>query len=247
MNDLLNKLKTFWTKTSPYRIPFMVIITIIVIAILYFSARNAKNKALELQLKYDVATAQMKTFKDKDSTQTAQILVFEASSKRDFLKIKSSDSTIIFLQSEVKKYKNQIKEPGSSVTTATSTTNNSGTLPTHVTNPVPTNTVSPIYSANKTNAWIDLAISATKDSISYKLAVRNKYSVIIGYEKGLPTAIIKNYNPYTETTDMKSYQVTMPKTKRLGIGLQGGYGFGSGGLTPYVGIGVSYNIFFLKL
>lgn len=33
------------------------------------------------------------------------------------------------------------------------------------------------------------------------------------------------------------------KSKRWGIGIQTGYGFGKNGASPYIGIGISYNLF----
>ena len=35
----------------------------------------------------------------------------------------------------------------------------------------------------------------------------------------------------------------MPKTKRWGVSLQAGYGYNGREFKPYIGIGVSYNIF----
>lgn len=36
--------------------------------------------------------------------------------------------------------------------------------------------------------------------------------------------------------------VKVPERRRWGIGVQAGYGIGKGGLSPYVGVGVSYNL-----
>jgi hypothetical protein len=41
--------------------------------------------------------------------------------------------------------------------------------------------------------------------------------------------------------DLKAYQTLLPK-KRFSIGLQVGYGFTMYGLSPYIGIGGSYNL-----
>ena len=40
---------------------------------------------------------------------------------------------------------------------------------------------------------------------------------------------------------LKAYQKLLPK-KRFSIGLQVGYGFTAYGITPYIGIGSSYNL-----
>lgn len=54
---------------------------------------------------------------------------------------------------------------------------------------------------------------------------------------------IKNANPNNLITGIEAYRKALPKPKRFGIGVQGGYGFSSG-LTPkpYMGVGVSYNL-----
>lgn len=36
--------------------------------------------------------------------------------------------------------------------------------------------------------------------------------------------------------------VKVPERKRWGIGVQAGYGVGKGGLTPYIGVGISYDL-----
>ena len=54
--------------------------------------------------------------------------------------------------------------------------------------------------------------------------------------------MVKNDNPYSSTEELKAYKLKMPKPKRFGLGIQGGYGIGGYGLTPYIGIGLSYNI-----
>ena len=36
------------------------------------------------------------------------------------------------------------------------------------------------------------------------------------------------------------------KPSRISIGLQGGYGYGRNGFSPYIGIGISYNLINIK-
>ena len=155
--------------------------------------------------------------------------------------------TITKLQEEVRNAKKQVKEPGSSVTVVDNNTHVSGSTNTTVILPTKP-TESPIYETKPSikDEWISLYIKATAKDISYDLTVRNQYSVVIGQEKGKNFAQVHNFNPHTETSDIKTYQVTVPKQKRLGIGIQGGYGLGAGGLTPYIGVGLSYNLFYLK-
>lgn len=242
----MKKITEVWNKVKVSRIFWEIVVIAIIALVVWFYIKHLTNQNRKLDLQYKVATETMISYRDKDSLNVAKIAVFEVEKRRDFLKIKSKDSMVVFLQGEVKKYKSQIKEPGSTVTTTTSNTTNSGTIPNNPTTPT-VQGKSPEYISNFSNPWIDLAIHAKVDSTSYKLTIRNKYSILIGTEKGKTFAQITNFNPYTETTDLRTYQVTIPKVKRIGIGIQGGYGIGAGGLTPYIGVGISYNVLFLKL
>ena len=49
-------------------------------------------------------------------------------------------------------------------------------------------------------------------------------------------------NPNIKITDLDGYTSKVP-TKRLGIGLMAGYGISSDGLSPIVGVGLTYQLF----
>ena len=54
---------------------------------------------------------------------------------------------------------------------------------------------------------------------------------------------VSNANPYTRTAGLMSYRIEEKKAKKLGIGLQIGYGLQQGlKPKPYLGIGLSYNL-----
>lgn len=60
-------------------------------------------------------------------------------------------------------------------------------------------------------------------------------------------ALVSGYNPALDRIEVfpKTAYITNTVTKparKWGIGVQAGYGVGKNGFTPYVGIGVSYNI-----
>lgn len=72
----------------------------------------------------------------------------------------------------------------------------------------------------------------------YKDSTYNAW--VSGYEPNLDSIKVYPktvYNTITNTITIKE------KPKRWGIGVQGGYGYGIGGFTPYIGVGVHYNIF----
>lgn len=243
----MQKVLDYLKKNLVTQILPMVIVAII--AIMYFVIQHKDKQLKDIQAKYSLATEEMISWKNSDSTTTARLYTVTNDNYRQFLKIKSQDSTIIKLQEEVKKHKKNIKEPGSSVTVIDNNTHINGSTDTHVTNPIKdTTAVAPIYETKPPihDEWISLYIKATSSKISYDLNVRNQYSVVIGQEGKKNFAEVKNFNPYTETTSIRTYQVTVPKQKRLGVGVQAGYGLGAGGATPYIGVGMSYNLFYIK-
>lgn len=52
------------------------------------------------------------------------------------------------------------------------------------------------------------------------------------------TMKVQNMRPI----EFSTYQHVKQKPKRIGIGVQVGYGVNQNGFTPYVGIGISYNV-----
>ena len=68
------------------------------------------------------------------------------------------------------------------------------------------------------------------------------------YETDLYKAYISGYRPSLDS--LLIFQQTQiihikdnPKSKRWGLGIQAGYGFGKNRTGPYIGIGISYNLF----
>lgn len=68
------------------------------------------------------------------------------------------------------------------------------------------------------------------------------------FEDSLYRAEVSGYRVSLDKIELFSRSTTTtvtvapPKTKRFGLGVQAGYGVGKNGLTPYIGVGVSYNI-----
>lgn len=182
-------------------------------------------------------------YKTKDSDQVATISILQSFSADDFIKYKIRDSEIVVLQKLVGFYKDKLKA-GSSVTTATTTTvvNTKIKIDTIRYNTI--DSIFPTYVATLNNEWINYksVIDNTGDSLSLK--VNNRYAVILGYDKKRPFVDVINYNPYSSTKILRSYQVSVPKQKMWGVGFSAGIGF-SADLTPrpYFGVGVNYNIF----
>jgi hypothetical protein len=72
--------------------------------------------------------------------------------------------------------------------------------------------------------------------------------VITGIDKTTKknTVIIKTDNPYLNTIAINSYKTDAPKRKPWGVGAIAGYGLtlnGTPQMTPFIGVGISRNIF----
>lgn len=64
---------------------------------------------------------------------------------------------------------------------------------------------------------------------------------VSGYLPSLDSIEVYNRTVYRDITTT----ITPPKShpKRWGLGVQAGYGIGINGLQPYIGVGLSYNVF----
>lgn len=92
---------------------------------------------------------------------------------------------------------------------------------------------------------------------TFRLIVRERDTVYLPreqtrYEDSLYTAWVSGYRPRLDS--IRIYQreriryITREierkeKSKRWGVGLQAGYGYTGGKFSPYIGLGISYNLF----
>lgn len=197
----------------------------------------------------------LKQYKNKYNEEVSKISILEGSSNKQFVELASKDSQIIKLQQLVKENNKRIKH-GGSVTNITNQTDISSLTPTIITEPdtVEVEHYTYIYPRYETtvnkDGWIVGKMIATKDSVELDVSINNEYNIIMGREGGFlrkkkPFIEITNKNPYTTTKTLRTYDVSAPKPKKIGIGLYGGYGVTiekTPRLVPNVGIGLSYNL-----
>lgn len=224
-------------------------VTIILATLLaYFVLRSSqlKQQADENAGLVESLNAELVVWKDKDSLNHAKITVIETSNTKTLLEIQSKDSTIQELQETVKKFEKKLKDRGN-VSVVDNTTEVSVTVPTEVEKD---SADAPVYKSDiNLDNWIFAHTVANKDSTSLSIKVRNKYAIIIGeepqgwFKKPIPFAEVINYNPYTETKSLRTYQVTVPKPKKFGLGIMAGYMLDDNfNFKPAVGVGISYNL-----
>lgn len=188
----------------------------------------------------------------KNNEHIARISILETENAEQFLNLKLKDEDLIELQKEVQRYKKELKEQGS--VTKIITEAKYDTI--WEFKPPSGDTIilseSILMDSLKTE-WIDVTFGFVKgNSVFYLNKFRNEYSIAIGREsqgwlkKSKPFVEVTSYNPYTEVKSLRTYQVSLPRGKRWGIGIQAGYGLllnnNRINTQPYIGLGLNYNI-----
>ena len=111
---------------------------------------------------------------------------------------------------------------------------------------VPYNVIKLPFSFNKTDKWLQLDgtfSSEGKLDIDLKMNIDVDVWVDLQRRKNPPLVTVTSENSYVNVLSIKSIRTDMPKPKKYGIGINFGYGISKNGLTPYMGLGVSYNLF----
>ena len=232
-----------------------VIVILLGVAILLFSLLSEKRSDYKEQVElYNSITDTVKFYRNKDSLNVAKIQVMQTDKESDFLKIKNLTGTNLELQNLIKNKDKQIKDLNTALIHKDETVY-IDTLRMYY--PIGGDTI--IFSQSilldtVNNKWINAKYGFNRGLSYLDLRVYNEYQITIGYEggnlfrKGTPYGIVTNMNPYTSTKDMRVYQVSVPKQKRMGISFQTGFGgvydMKNSNISygPYIGLGLNYNI-----
>lgn len=223
-------------------IPWLIIVVLMVA--LFLSLKTCQtNKDLLNQSNSSLITLNdtLTVYKNKKGLWEAKSSVVEMSDPLLFTKFKTKDTTLRDLQKLVKENIKNIN----SATILTTETNVTTKVPTKVTEYVYINdTIYPVYQGLiDKEGWILGSVLARKDSISTDFKVKNEYSVVVKKEKGVNYAVVTNHNPYTQTKELKTFNVSVPKPSKIGLGATVGYGMTiDGDFKPFVGVGITYNI-----
>lgn len=236
-------------KNKP-NIAYQVFIAILLVLISAMLFKNCirKNDTKKDQINFiNSLSDTVHQLKYQDSLHRARISVLQTSKAKLFSSYVIADSQIMALQALASQYKTKL-EAGSSITTATTTTVYRDTGKTeviYINNDYDSaRDIYPNYRYHKSSEWIDYTMLMNKDTSVLQLKVIDKYAVVLGYEKKKPFVDVINFNPYSSTKILRSYQVLVPKEKRWGIGFSSGVGINSKfRLQPFIGIGVNYNVF----
>ena len=231
-------------------LPYIIIIILIVA--LYFIFRQSKDykdKYKEQIELYESLTDTLRVYKNKDSLNVATIKVIETNRAEDFAKIKNLEGYNLKLQQLVVSQGKSIKDLTSALIIATET---------HFIDTVreylPLGGDSIVFSKSVlldsvNNKWINAIWGFRMGKSILQLKTFDEFSIVIKDSKEGSYAEITNMNPYSTTKDMRVYNVSVPKQKKIGIGYNIGVGAQYGyfnrkfDVGPYIGIGINGNLF----
>jgi hypothetical protein len=223
-----------------------LVVAFIIMLFMYLGERDAR---IEQETLIEASAAELITWKNKDGENMAKIQVMETSSKKDFLKFQSQDSTIIELQNLVKANKKLFKNSKGTAGIIKTETNIDVLAATEVTLDEEKD---PIYSSTTKTKWFEVESVATKDSTTIAMKSFHNISIVMGsegqglFKKRKTFAIAKDENPYSNIKDMRIYNVTSKKKNFVvgpfvGIGVGSSKGIVRTGLL--IGFGVTYKLF----
>lgn len=253
VDKLLAEINANNQKTNRKIIIILIIIILLLGAGSYIAVNHYMNKADDEKALRDAALSELELSENALGQEVAKRQAYSTTNINSFLEASGLDSLSKELQKLVKQNKKLLKDGGSatSVTTSSEIDQSTTTNITYV-----NNDSFPTYDTRYLDDWLDYTIIAKKDSITLDFSLINSFDVVVGtepqgfFKPDKPFVTITNKNPYTKTTDMRTYSVKMPKPKRLGIGVSAGYGFhvGSGGVSHglNISVGLNYNIIELK-
>ena len=237
------EIKEFDLIVTKIKITFGIILGIILLAFITYKCNNDSNQSKTEQT---ILNDNQKTFRDKNSLNHTTNNVIEGKVK-DFIDLQVKDRQIIELQELVKKYKKQLSNKGNA-TNFTSETKYDTIYETKIKRDTIILSKNTIMDSIH-NKWINTTFGFDKGNTVFTLKLKNEYSVIIGEEsqgwfKSKKTFVeVINKNPYSETVQLKTYQVQTKSIRKIGIGLGVYYGIGSNfQFQPFIGIGIQYNL-----
>lgn len=233
----------------------IVVLIGLTMSLLFLYGKERANYKEQANL-YNAINGELQTWKDKDSLNNAKIQIIQTEKAETFLELKNLEGINLELQNLIKNQGKKIKDLNSALILKSETIIRDTT---RLYYPIEGDTI--IFSQSVLldsiqDDWIDVVYGFNKGKSILDFTLLNEYHVTFGYEgvslfkRGTPYAIVKNINPYTNTSDFKVYQVTPAPQKRFGLSLQTGFGGlydiknKNLGYGPYVGLGINYTILF---
>lgn len=228
-------------------------LVIIVIALVLMQLKTCK-RVTDNQKLYNAISDTLTTYRNERGLVESYIDLIETNNEKQFLKLKTNDSTIKWLQTTVRHYKGKLN----TALIANVNTTSEGGLKTIKITQTDTLTIDsikyvfPEYAVDWSNKWEVGSIRANRDSIFRNIKIKNEYEFTIGkqkngwFKKRESEVKLVNLNPNTVTKELRAFNIST-KPKRWVFVLQVGYGITSElKPTTYAGAGLGFVLFQIK-
>lgn len=220
-----------------YVLPYIIAA---ILAFLLFKSCERANTLQDLQTALNDSISQ---YRNKHGQQVSTISVLQTEREKDFLNLKSKDSTVKALQNVVKDYKGKLQS-ATMASTETTDTGKTVTIVKHDTVYIDGKPeLKPVYSTSWADRWSEGMIEAHHDSIYRNIKVKNEFTFVDGYKRNLfkrdvLTTEMINLNENTVTKELRTYTKKVPK-KRFSVGVGCTYGYSLTTWKPDAVVGVN--------
>lgn len=213
-------------------IPIVVIIGLILLLSLMFKECSYKQKEIDTRKLIAQLNDSLVSYRDKEGKMISKISSIEVDNMSFFKQLQVKDKTIKELQNLVKKG-----------TLTASIVKTETKIDTVIKTKVVKYGEEDIVFETDFNLkdWVWGTISMDKDTTAMALFIRNQYDITLSKEKDGTYVNVINHNPFSVTKEIRSVY-KLPKPKRFGVGISAGYGVTAQGLSPYIGVGINYNL-----
>lgn len=219
---------------------YWLILTLIIITVIFHikdcnnSIGNKNSKLIES------LNDSISYYRDENGVLHSKITAIEVDNIEKFKKLNIKNEEIKELQKLIKKYKD--------VQSATVFKTKTEIKEIFKTDTVVVNdTLLPVYKSDfmlyggTDKLQVYGHIRMEKDSTALELHMIDRFKIVTHKEKDKIILDISNENPYSVTESQRAV-IKIPKQKRIGLGVNAGYGISKSGLSPYIGLGVNYNL-----
>ena len=213
-------------------IPIVVIIGLILLLSLMFKECSYKQKEIDTRKLIAQLNDSLVSYRDKEGKMISKISSIEVDNMSFFKQLQVKDKTIKELQNLVKKS-----------TLTASIVKTETKIDTVIKTKVVKYGEEDIMFETDFNLkdWVWGTISMDKDTTAMALFIRNQYDITLSKEKDGTYINVINHNPFSVTKEIRSVY-KLPKPKKFGVGISAGYGVTAQGLSPYIGVGINYNL-----
>mgnify|MGYP001691746864 FL=1 len=211
--------------------PMLLTIGLFLLISLMFRECSDRDREINSKRLIEQLNDSLRSYRDKEGKMISRISSIEVDNMSFFKQLEVKDKTIQELQKLVKKgtFAASIIKTETKVDTVFRTTKIK-------------DTVNITYETDfDVQGWIWGTVAMNRDTTSLRVFTRDQYDIRLSKEKDGTYIDVINHNPFSTTQEVRSVY-KLPKQKKFGIGVNLGYGMTSYGLSPYIGLGINYNL-----